>query len=104
MATYSTGISATWDGSTFGEVTALSYEYGGTREGRDDYFIAQPGSLELTCLSSTGISTANVGKRGTLSVSGGGASLTVFAILESVGVEYELNGVTKFQATLSFTS
>lgn len=100
MATYSTGITVTFDTVTFGEVTGLSWSYGGgLPRGRGVAWTDDVGSVTLTCLSATGISTANYGLRGSLAISGGGADLTFTAVYVGLNVAPELNGVTRYSAT-----
>lgn len=100
MATYSTGITCTFVTTTFAEVTGLSWSYGGALpRGRGVTWTDNVGSVTLTCLSSAGVSTSNYGVRGTLTISGGGASLTHMAVYESVSVAPELNGVTRYSVT-----
>lgn len=104
MATYSTGITATFATVPFGEVTDLSWNYGGA--GAKDRapessarWTDEVGSLSLSCLSSTGVTTANYGKRGSLVIGGGGCGLTCNAVYESLAVAAELNGVTRYTVT-----
>lgn len=101
MATYSTGITATWGTVTFGEMQSLSWSYGGGgSKGRDAPWSDELGTVSIQCLSATGISTANAGTRAQLTVTGGGCALTTYAVYESVSVDAELNGVTKYTVTL----
>lgn len=101
MATYSTGISAAFAGVSFGEMQSLSWNYGGAGErGRDAPWSDEIGTVSIQCLSSTGVATANVGQRGTLTISGGGCNLTTTAVYESLSCDAELNGVTKYTVTL----
>lgn len=101
MATYSTGISVTWDGTPFSEVTDLGVSYGGSPavdrgSNAAARWSADLGSVTVTALGSANMSTTNYGKRGDLAISGGGISLTVKAIYESVDATPELNGLTRF--------
>ena len=77
MATYSTGISATWGSVTFTEIAGLSWTYGGENVGRSANFTPNPGSV---------------------TVAGGGMNLTQAAVLESVSAAAEVNGVTRYTA------
>lgn len=100
MATYSTGITASWGSTTFAELTDLSWTYGGSlQKGRGNNWTDDAGECTLTCLSSTGTSTANYGTRATLTLSGGGVTLTHDAIYTGVSVAAELNGVTRYTVT-----
>jgi len=100
VATYSTGISVTWNGTPFTEVQELSWNYGGSREGRALAWTANQGGVSVTCLGSANTGTANFGTRAQLVISGGGSSLTTYAAWESVAVAPERNGVTRY--TVSF--
>lgn len=100
MATYSTGISATWGGTAFAEVTGLAWTYGGgAAKGRDAVWTDDLGTVSIECLSSANVSTAEYGLRKQLVISGGGANLTTYAVYESVGVAGEVNGVTRYTVT-----
>ena len=100
MATYSTGITATFGSTTFTEVTDLSWTYGGSLpKGRSSTWTDERGSVSLTCLGSAGTSTANYGERKDITIAGGGASLTSKAVYEGVSVAPELNGVTRYTVT-----
>lgn len=100
MATYSTGISATWGGTAFTEVTDLSWTYGGgPPKGRDSAWTDELGSVSVTCFGGENTSAAEYGLRKTLVLSGGGQSLNVPAVWESLTVAPELNGVTRFTVT-----
>lgn len=101
MATYSQGISATWGGVAFTEVVDLSWTYGGgPSKGRSVVWTDEAGSVRLTCLGTANTSTSEYGLRKQLVLSGGGQSLTTYAVWESMDVTPELNGVTKF--TINF--
>lgn len=101
MATYSTGITATWGSVTFGEMQSLSWTWGGGgAKGRSAPWTDEIGAVSIQCLSVTGISTANAGLRQQLTISGGGCTLTTYAIWDSVAVDAQLNGVTKYSVSL----
>lgn len=100
MATLSTGITVTFGGTAFAEVTDLSWSYGGALpKGRSLVWTDDLGSVTLTCLASTAITTANYGVRGDLVISGGGSTLTCKAVYEGLNVAPELNGVTRYTVT-----
>lgn len=100
MATYSTGISATFDGTAFGEVTDLAWTYGGSLpKGRSSAWTDDVGSVTLSCLGTAGITTASYGLRGDLTITGGGASLTSKAVYTGLNASPELNGVTRYSVT-----
>jgi hypothetical protein len=100
VATYSTGIAATWGVTPFVEVQELSWNYGGSRTGRAVAWSAEQGGLSLTCLGTANTDISNFGTRDQLVVTGGGAALSTYAIWESVAVAPERNGVTRY--TVSF--
>ncbi len=100
MATYSTGITATWGTATFTEVTDLAWTYGGSLpKGRDSTWTDEVGNVTLTCLGSVGIATGNYGLRNDLTITGGGAALTCKAVYEGLNVAPEVNGVTRYTVT-----
>lgn len=95
MATYSTGISATWGSVTFTEITGLSWTYGGENVLRGaGLFNFSHGSVSLVALGTTP-TIANIGQRNTLTITGGGVGLTIKAVCKSVSVAPELNNVTR---------
>lgn len=101
MATHSQGISVTWDGTPFEEVSDLSWTYGGgSPKGRSAIWTDELGSVSIACLGTTNTSTTKYGERKTVTISGGGATLTHKAVWESLGVACELNGVTRYTVTL----
>jgi hypothetical protein len=101
MATYSQGITATWGGTAFTEVVDLSWSYGGgLPKGRSAVWTDDLGSVTLTCMGTANVSTAQYGLRKQVVISGGGVTLTHYAVLESLGVAAELNGVTRYTVTL----
>lgn len=100
MATYSTGITASWGGSAFAEIVDLSWSYGGgPSKGRSVVWTDDVGSVSISTLAGTNMSSAEYGQRKALVLSGGGQSLTLNAVYESLSVATELNGVTRFTAT-----
>lgn len=100
MATYSTGITATWNSVTLGEVVDLSWEYGGDNLSRDPgFFSPTAGSVSCVVLGTFPDTTA-VGLRGDLSITGGGVDLTTKAVLKTVGAAAEVNGVTRYSVAL----
>ena len=100
MATYSTGISVTFDGVAFTEVQSLAWSYGGSLpRGRSNNFTDEPGEVSITCLGTANTGIANYGKRGDLAITGGGAALTCKAVYQGVAVAPQLNGVTQYTVT-----
>jgi len=99
VATYSTGITATWGAVAFREVTDLAWTYGSAPRGRDVEWTDDAGTVSITCLGSANIDIGEYGLRKDLVLSGGGQSLTSKAIWESLSVAPELNGVTRYTVT-----
>ena len=101
MATYSTGIVASFGATTFAEISDLSWSYGGSLpKGRSSTWTDDVGTVSLTCLGSAGITTASYGVRNDLTITGGGANLTCKAVYEGLSVAPEVNGVTRYTVTL----
>lgn len=104
MATYSTGITVTWNSVTFAEVNALSWQHGGARQDRGagsaQGWTSEPGSITFTFLGSSGATTANFGKRGPITITGGGMDYSGYAIFESLDAQAELNGIVRYTVTL----
>jgi hypothetical protein len=99
VATYSTGITATWGGVAFEEVTDLAWTYGSAPRGRSDIWTDDAGTVSITCLGGANTGIGEYGLRKDLALSGGGQSLTNKAIWESLSVAPELNGVTRYTVT-----
>lgn len=100
MASYSAGVSVTWNGIAFQEVTGLTWTYGGgPPKGRSVIWTDEAGTCSVECLGVNNTSTSNYGARATLSISGGGQSLTNPAVWESLSVANEVNGVTRYTVT-----
>ena len=100
MAVYSHGVRVTWGGSAFSEIVGLDWTYGGgASKGRSVVWTDEAGSVSVTTLAGANTSTAEYGLRKKLVISGGGQSLTVWALWESLGVANEVNGVTRYTVT-----
>jgi hypothetical protein len=104
VATYSTGITVTWNSFTFKEVYGLSWQYGAPRQDRAPAsttgWVPEPGNIAFSCFAADGVTTANIGKRGPVTIAGGGMTYNGDAVLESVFADAELNGVTRYTVTL----
>lgn len=100
MATYSTGVTATFPGATLTEIVGLAFSWGGGMpEGRGTTFKALPGQVQLEVLS--GATTGIYGTIGQLVISGGGVNLTLTAVCTEVGAVAEVNGITRYSYTFS---
>ncbi len=95
MASYSTGITVTFDGAAATEVTGLSWTWGGgLPKGRSVVWTDDAGSVSVQTIGV--VSTAPYGTLGTLTITGGGMNLTCTACCTSVSAAAELNGVTRY--------
>lgn len=103
MANYSAGISVTWNGTAFQEITGLSWSYGGDSKGRSVAWTDSPGTVTVECFGSANTSTSLWNTRAQVVISGGGQSLTAYAIWDSLSVSNELNGVTRYSVTLKLS-
>lgn len=102
MATYSSGVSVSFNGSAFGEIVGLSWNYGGgLPRGRSSTWTDELGDVTVDLLAP--VATGVYGVRASLAIAGGGMNLTCMAICTAVGASAELNGVTKYSATFKIT-
>ena len=100
MAAHSTGISVTFDGVAFSEVSELSWQYGGgPAKGRSLLWTDEVGTVTVGCMGTANITTAKYGTRADIVITGGGADLTSKAVYEGLSVAPELNGVTRYTVT-----
>jgi len=100
VAAYSHGVGVTWGGSAFSEIVGLDWTYGGgAPKGRSVEWTDEAGSVSVTTLAGANTSTGEYGLRKQLVISGGGQSLTVQAVWESLSVANEVNGVTRYTVT-----
>lgn len=98
MATYSTGITATFGSTTLTEITGLSWNWGGgTPIGRGVVFQPILGQVTIETIGSA--STSLYGTRGSMSISGGGVSLTCTAVCTDLAVTAEVNGIARYAYT-----
>ena len=101
MATYSAGVTATWNGTNFGEVTELSVTHGGAMPlARASTWTLDVGTIEIKCLTTANISTANYGKRSLLTITGGGLAYSGKAVLEKFTLAGVVNDVSRYAVTL----
>lgn len=99
MATYSTGITATWGSTSFAEVFSLSVASGNGRQGRSAVWSADGTTISLQCYGAANISAAEIGERKNLVVGGGGVSFSGYAVCTNVSASPQLNGVTQYAAS-----
>jgi hypothetical protein len=101
MATYATGITAAWNGTSFGEVTEIAVTHGGSLPlARASTWTLDIGTIEMKCLATANISTANYGKRGAVTIAGGGLSYSGTAVLEKFTLGGTVNDVARYAVTL----
>jgi len=105
MATYSTGISATWGGVAFVDVFDLAVPlYGSVRKDRTTNADSQGwsdavGTVSISAYGSANMNVSEYGKRKALVINGGGAGLTTNAVCIGITITPQLNGVTRYTFT-----
>lgn len=99
MATYSQGCTVSFTGATFAEVVSVSLDRGGSVPiGRSVSNYAQDaGSVTVECLGGSYV----YGGYGTLTISGGGISLTQTAVCTGVSATAQANDVTRYSVTFA---
>ena len=98
MATFSTGISATFGSYTLLEMVGLSWNWGGGMPaGRGLVWQSSPGQVTIESLSP--ITTAMYGMRDVLRITGGDVDLTTPAVCTDIAATAELNGVSRYAYT-----
>jgi hypothetical protein len=98
VATYSTGITATFASTTLNEITALSWNWGsGMPIGRTAVFQPVLGQITVETIGSA--STGMYGTRDSMSITGGGVALTCTAVCTDIAVTAEVNGVARYALT-----
>lgn len=99
MATYSQGCTVSFTGATFAEVLSVSMDSGGSVPiGRDAGGYAQDyGTVTVEALGGSYV----YGGYGTLTISGGGISLTEKAVCTGVSATAQANDVTRYSVTFA---
>lgn len=99
MATYSQGCSVTFTGATFSEVVSVSLDRGGSipTARSDSTYSPDAGSVTVEALGGS----YTYGAYGTLSISGGGISLTEQAVCTGVSATAQTNDVTRYSVTFA---
>lgn len=97
MATYSQGCSVTFAGTAFGQVASVSLQRGGSKPiGRSATgYATDAGSVTVESFQTAG----SYGAYGTLTISGGGVSLTEKAVCTGVQAVASANDVTRYTTT-----
>ena len=97
MATYSQGCSVSFDGSSLSQLTSVQLDLGGGLPiGRGNAYAPSGGSVSIEALAQ---SSFNWGQYGSLSISGGGISLTYKAVCTGKGATAAANDVTRYTFT-----
>ena len=96
MAVYSQGCSVSFTGATFAEVVSVSMNRGGGvpigRDANATSYAQSYGSVSVEALGGS----YTYGAYGTLTISGGGISLTEKAICTGVSAVAQVNDVTRY--------
>lgn len=101
MATYATGITATFNGTTLGELAEIGVVGGGSLPiARNSRFAVDAGTIDIQCYSPDGIGPAAYGQKGTFAITGGGLAFTTKAILQTYKLAGKVNDVARYAATL----
>lgn len=99
MATYSQGCTISFTGATFAEVVSVSVDRGGSVPiGRSvSNYSQDDGSVTVEALGGS----YTYGAYGTLTISGGGISLTQTAVCTGVSATAQTNDVTRYSVTFA---
>ena len=97
MATYSQGCSVSFAGSSLSQLTSVQLELGGGLPiGRGGAYAPSGGSVSVEALAP---GSFNWGQYGSLSIGGGGISLTYNAVCTGKGATAAANDVTRYTFT-----
>ena len=102
MATPSTGIAVTFNGTAALEVTELQWTFGGSMpQGRNTTWVPNFGTATIGVIGNN-VTSALRGVRGALVVTGGGCTLSTMAVCTGVSLAAELNGITRYTVSFEF--
>lgn len=104
MATYCTGVTATWGGLTLGEVVEIDVTKGGSLPiGRGSTVVASTGAwaidagtIQVSCLSTANLSMAQYGLKKPLAFTGGGLTFSTKAICQTLRMTGKVNDVARY--------
>ena len=97
MATECAGVSATWAGVSFGEVTKIDIARGGALPvGRTSTWTVDAGTIEITSLSTAQLTMAQYGVKSTLVFTGGGLTQSTKAICQTLRTTGTVNDVARY--------
>ena len=100
MAINCAGVSATWAGVSFGEVTKIDITRGGELPlGRASRFALDAGTIEVSSLSTAQLTEPQYGVKATLAFTGGGLTQTTKAICQTLKATGAVNDVTRYVGT-----
>lgn len=107
MATYSHGLSVSFNGQYWTQVISVSFDYAtgmvqSRAIGAGSAWTADAGSC--TVENYGGILPGLYGTLSTLNITGGGCSVAYNAVLLGSSASTELNGVTKYKTVFKFIS
>ncbi len=101
MAIACAGVTVTWNSVPFQEVREIRVEGPGSLPGgRLTPWTLDLGTIEVSCLGTANISSAQYGKRLVLGIQGGGISWSADCIYQTYRIEGVVNDVTRY--TVSF--
>lgn len=108
MATYATGITATWNSVAIGEVIDIKVVHGGqmpaTRSGEP--WAVDAGTIDIQCLSTasgSATSPSEYGAKRTLAITGGGLTYTTKAVLQRLELVGKVNDVARYAMSFKRT-
>jgi hypothetical protein len=100
MPTYCEGVSATWNGVSFDEVTKIDHTRGGELpQARASTWTLDAGTIEITSLSTAQLTVSQYGRKATLAITGGGLTMTTKAICQTLRATGTVNDVTRYVGT-----
>lgn len=101
MATPCAGVTATWNGVAFGELTDIKVNFGGEfAAGRTSAFAVDKGSIEIACLGTSNVSVSEYGRKATLAIGGGGMTFSHKAVYLGFTLTGKVNDVSRASVTL----
>lgn len=101
MAVYSQGCSVSFTGATFTEIVSVALDRGGSIPiGRDSNAFSYAQDAGTVTVETLG-GSYTYGAYGTISISGGGISLTHSAVCTGVSATAQANDVTRYSVTFA---
>ena len=104
MATECAGVTASWNSTNFGEVVDIKVSVGGGLPlARASAWAFDGGTIDIACLSTANISSAQYGKKGTLNISGGGLTFTTKAVCQRLDLSGKVNDIARYAVSFKIT-